>query len=353
MIRSRHATTFAPTIRGVALGAAALGFFAAPSFGQSIAEFYKGKQITMIVGSSTGGGYDAQGRLVARHLGKHIAGNPGFIVQNMPGAGSLQAANHLYNLAAKDGSVMGIIQRGMLTAKLTNPQGVRFEVEKFNWIGNLASETAVTVVWHDSPIKTVEDLFAKETIVGGTGPTIDTETTPRLYNALIGTKFRIIGGYPGTNEVLLAMERGEVMGLGDWSWSNVKTRRPEYLAEKKIRVLMQGALQKEADLPDVPLALDFVKNADDRKIMELFLAQKAVARPVVAPPEIPAPRVAALRAAFMAMAKDPEFIADAGKTKLEIDITSGESVDAVVKRIVSTPQALADRLADAIAAPAK
>ena len=340
-------------IRIASLSAVALALCSGPSAAQSVADFYKGKQITMIVGSSPGGGYDAQGRLVARHISKHIPGNPGMVVQNMPGAGSLQATNHLYNLAAKDGTVIGIVQRGMLTAKLTSPQGVRFDIEKFNWIGNLASETAVTVVWHDSPIKTVEDLFSKETIVGGTGPTIDTETTPRLYNALLGTKFRIVGGYPGTSEVLLAMERGEVMGLGDWSWSNVKTRRPEYLTEKKIRVLMQGALQKEPDLPDTPLALDFVKNDDDRKVMELFLAQKAVARPVVAPPDIPGPRVAALRDGFMAMAKDPEFIADANKTKLEIDISSGASVDAVVKRIVSTPQALADRLTAAIAAPAK
>jgi tripartite-type tricarboxylate transporter receptor subunit TctC len=348
-----HANSLLHSVGAFGLGAAALALSSTSSLGQSLADFYTGKQITMIVGSSPGGGYDAQGRLVARHLGKHIPGNPGFVVQNMPGAGSLQATNHLYNLAAKDGTVMGLVQRGMLTAKLTSPKGVRFDIEKFNWIGNLASETAVTVVWHDSPIKTTQDLFTKETIVGGTGPTIDTETTPRLYNALIGTKFRIVGGYPGTSEVLLAMERGEVMGLGDWSWSNVKTRRPEFLTEKKIRVLMQGALQKEPDLPDVPLALDFVKNEDDRRVMELFLAQKAVARPVVAPPGIPKERVTALRTAFMEMAKDPEFRADAEKTKLEIAPTSGESIDAVVKRIVSTPQKLADRLKAAITAPAK
>ena len=353
MNRNRIGALRLYAVGAAGLSAAALALFSTPSAAQSVADFYKGKQVTIIVGSSPGGGYDAQGRLVARHINKHIPGNPVIVVQNMPGAGSLQATNHLYNLAPKDGTFMGLVQRGMLTAKLTSPQGVRFDIEKFNWIGNLASETAVTVVWHDSPIKTVEDLFSKETIVGGTGPTIDTETTPRLYNALIGTKFRIVGGYPGTSEVLLAMERGEVMGLGDWSWSNVKTRRPEYLTEKKIRVLMQGALQKEPDLPDVPLALDFVKNDDDRKVMELFLAQKAVARPVVAPPDIPGPRVAALRDAFMAMAKDPQFIADAEKTKLEIDVSSGASVDAVVKRIVSTPQALADRLTAAITAPAK
>jgi tripartite-type tricarboxylate transporter receptor subunit TctC len=353
MNRIRLAALRLRPISAIGFGAAALAFSTTPSAAQSVADFYQGKQVTIIVGSSPGGGYDAQGRLVARHLSKHIPGHPAMIVQNMPGAGSLQATNHLYNLAAKDGTVIGLVQRGMLTAKLTSPKGVRFDIEKFNWIGNLASETAVTVVWHDSPIKTTDDLFSKETIVGGTGPTIDTETTPRLYNALIGTKFRIVGGYPGTSEVLLAMERGEVMGLGDWSWSNVKTRRPEYLTEKKIRVLMQGALQKEPDLPDVPLALDFVKDENDRKVMELFLAQKAVARPIVAPPGIPGARVTALRDGFMAMTKDPEFRADAEKTKLEIEPSSGASVDAVVKRIVSTPPALADRLTAAITAPPK
>jgi tripartite-type tricarboxylate transporter receptor subunit TctC len=319
--------------------------------GQSPAEFYKGKQIIFIVGASPGGGYDAQARLLSRHMGKHVPGKPSLVVQNMPAAGSLAATNHLYTIAAKDGSTFGMVQRGMLTATLTNPTGVRFDISKFNWIGNMASETAVVVAWADSPIKTTADLFSKEMIVGGTGPTIDTETTPRLLNALIGTKFKIISGYPGTTEVTLAMERGEVHGLGDWSWSNVKSRRGDYLRDKKIVVLMQSALTKEPDLPDVPLALDYVKNPEDRQIMELIMAQKTVARPLVAPPDVPKDRINALRAAFMATAKDADFMEDAGKSKLDISLSSGADVDAVVARIVKTPPALAERLSAAIAPP--
>ena len=318
---------------------------------QSPAEFYKGKQLTFIVGSSPGGGYDAQARLLARHMGKHLPGAPSFVVQNMPAAGSLAATNHLYTIAPKDGSTFGMVQRGMLTATLTNPTGVRFDISKFNWIGNMASETAVVVAWADSPIKTTDDLFTKEMIVGGTGPTIDTETTPRLLNALIGTKFKVISGYPGTTEVTLAMERGEVDGLGDWSWSNVKSRRGDYLRDKKIRVLMQSALEKEPDLPDVPLALDYVKNPEDRQIMELIMAQKTVARPILAPPAVPQDRIDTLRAAFMATGKDAEFMQDADKSKLDIGLSSGADVDKVVARIVQTPPALADKLSAAIAPP--
>jgi len=318
---------------------------------QTPAEFYKGRQLTLIVGSSPGGGYDAQARLLSRHMAKQLPGNPSFVVQNMPAAGSLAATNHLYTIAAKDGSIFGMVQRGMLTATLTNPTGVRFDIAKFNWIGNMASETAVVVAWTDSPIKTTDDLFSKEMIVGGTGPTIDTETTPRLLNALIGTKFKIISGYSGTTEVTLAMERGEVHGLGDWSWSNVKSRRGDYLRDKKIRVLMQSALTKEPDLPDVPLALDYVKNPEDRQIMELIMAQKTVARPLVAPPDVPKDRIDMLRAAFMATGKDPDFMRDAEKSKLDISLTSGADVDAVIARIVKTPPALADRLSAAIAPP--
>lgn len=342
-------TLYRPALAGVVALSALLASGLAAA--QSPAEFYKGKQLTFIVGSSPGGGYDAQARLLARHLSKHMPGNPSVVVQNLPAAGSLQAANNLYNISPKDGSTFGMIQRGMLTATLTNPTGVRFEIDKFNWIGNMASETAVVVAWADSPIKTTEDLFTKEMIVGGTGPTIDTETTPRLLNALIGTKFKVISGYPGTTEVTLAMERGEVMGLGDWSWSNVKSRRGDYLRDKKIRVLMQSALEKEPDLPDVPLALDYVKNAEDRQIMELIMAQKTVARPLVAPPDVPKDRVAALRAAFMATGKDPDFMQDADKSKLDIGMSSGEDVDKVVARIVKTPPALADKLSAAIAPP--
>jgi len=242
-----------------AVCAATMLWIAAPASAQSVADFYQGKQITLIVGAASGGGYDAQARLLARHIGKHIPGNPTVVVQNMPGAGSLQATNHLYNIAAKDGTTFGLIQRDMLVAKAMNAPGVRFDVEKFNWVGNLASEIGIVTAWHTSPIKTTEDLFNKEMIVGGTGTTIDTETSPRLMNSLIGTKFRVVSGYTGTAQVLLAMERGEVMGLGDWSLSNIRSRNAQMLQDGKIRLLMQTALKKSPDLPDVPLILDFAK----------------------------------------------------------------------------------------------
>src|SRR5262249_41799253 len=223
------------------------------------------KQITLIVGASAGGGYDTQARLLARHLGRHIPGNPAIVVQNMPAAGSLAATNHIYNVAAKDGSVLALVMRGMLLIKNWSPGAVRFDLSRLNWIGSINSEVAVVAAWHTAPHKTVQDLFDKELIVGGTTGA-DPETTPRLFNDLLGTKFKIINGYPGTTEIVLAMERGEVQGIGDWSWSSMKTARPEWLRDRKVTVLMQAALQKEPELPNVPSALDFVKNDADRKV---------------------------------------------------------------------------------------
>jgi tripartite-type tricarboxylate transporter receptor subunit TctC len=339
-----------PRLRMLICAATAL-LIALPAAAQSVADFYKGKQVVLIVGAASGGGYDLQGRLLARHIGKHIPGNPTVIVQNMPGAGSLQATNHLYNLAAKDGTTFGLIQRDMLVAKAMNAPGVRFEIEKFNWIGNLASEIGIVVAWHTSPIRTTEDLFKTEMIVGGTGTTIDTETSPRLMNSLIGTKFRVVSGYSGTAAVLLAMERGEVMGLGDWSLSNIRSRNAQMLQDGKIRLLMQATLKKSPDLPNVPLMLDFAKTPEDRQLMEVFLSQKVAARPVLAPPGVPSDRVKALRDAFMATAVDPEFIQDAEKSRLEVSPSSGEELEKIVANISHVPQPLMDRLKAAISPP--
>jgi tripartite-type tricarboxylate transporter receptor subunit TctC len=234
-----------------------------PTVAQSVAEFYAGKQINFIVGASPGGGYDTQARLVARHLGKHIAGNPTILVQNMPAAGSLAATNYIYNVAVKDGTVIALVMRGMLLIKNWNPTSMRFDLGRLNWLGSINSEVAVTAAWHTAPHKTAKDLFERELIVGGTTG-VDPETTPRLFNALLGTKFKIINGYPGTTEIILAMERGELQGIGDWSWSSIKVARPDWLRDKKITLLMQAALQKEPELADVPFALDFVQRIDDR-----------------------------------------------------------------------------------------
>ena len=311
-------------------------------------DFYAGKQLTLIVGAGVGGGYDLQARVVARHLGKHIPGKPSLIVQNMPAR--IAAANHMFSTAPKDGTVIALIQRGMLLAKLIYPAGVRFEIEKFNWLGSLNSETAVTLAWHTAPHKTAKDLFEQELIVGGiTG--VDPETTPKLYNSLIGTKFKVVTGYNSTSQIALAIERGEVHGIGDWSLSSAKAMRPDWLRDRKVTLLMQGALQKDRELGDLPSALDFVRSDADRKVMQLHFTQKTAARPLIAPPGVPAERVALLRKALAALAHDQEFLAEVEKGRLEFGFVSGEEVDKVVTLIAATPTEIAERYAKAFGPP--
>jgi hypothetical protein len=324
----------------------------APASGQTVGEFYSGRQISLIVGATPGGGYDTQARLVARHLGKHLPGNPVVVVQNMPAAGSLAATNHIANVAARDGTVLALVMRGMLLIKHWNPTSVRFDLGTLNWIGSINSEVAVTAAWHSAPHKTAADLFNQELIIGGTAG-VDPETTPRLFNALLGTKIKIINGYPGTTEIILAMERGEVQGIGDWSWSSMKAARPEWIRDRKITLLMQASLQGEPELSGVPSAFDFIKSEADRKVLELYLTQKTVARPVIAPPGIPADRLSALRGAFVALSHDQDFLLDAQKAKLEVAPVSGEAVDRVISLITSAAPETAERLGKAIAVPEK
>jgi tripartite-type tricarboxylate transporter receptor subunit TctC len=334
-------------------------------------DFYAGKQITLIVGAGPGGGYDLQARvaarhlgrhipghpaivvqnLAARHLGKHIAGNPTIIVQNMPAAGGLAATQHIYNVAPKDGTVIGLVQRGMLLAKWTSPAGARFEIEKFGWLGSLTSETAMVTAFHTAPHSTAQDLFERELIVGGTAGGADPETSPKLYNALLGTKFKIVAGYESTTRIALAMERGEVQGLADWSLSSIKSMRPDWLRDKQIKLLMQGALQKHPELPDVPSALDFVKNDTDRKVLQLYFTQKTAARPVIAPPGLPPERLAILRNAFRALATDEAFLAEGAKASMDVSPISGEEMEKIVALITATPNEVAERLTQAIGPP--
>jgi tripartite-type tricarboxylate transporter receptor subunit TctC len=319
---------------------------------QSVAEFYAGRHINLIVGSSAGGGYDTQARLMARHLGKHIPGTPTIVVQNMPGAGSLTATNYMFNAAPKDGTTIALVQRGMLLLKHFNPRGVRFDLDKFGWLGSLNSETGLVVAWHTAPHRTFQDLRDKELIVGGiTGA--DPEISARLYNALLGTKFKLIAGYPGTMEIGLAMERGELLGSADWSWSSLKKAKPDWLRDRKVTLLLQGALHKDPELPHVPSALDFVSNETDRKVLQLYFTQKVVARPVIAPPGIPAERLAALREAFKTLATDREFLADGERSQLEIAPLPGEEVDKIVALIAAAPPDIAARLATAFAGPGR
>jgi hypothetical protein len=312
-------------------------------------DFYAGKSITFIVGSGVGGGYDLQARLTSRHLGKHIPGHPTIIVQNMPAAGGIAACNYLYNTAPSDGTVIALPQRNVLVARLTYPTGVRFEMERFHWLASLNSETAVALAWNDTaPHRTTKDLFEQELIVGGINGA-DPETTPRLYNSVIGTRFKVVTGYNTTAQVALAIERGEVQGIADWSWSSLKSVRPGWLSEHKVTLLLQGALDRDPELGNLPSALDYVKNEADRKVLQLHFTQKLAARPIIAPPDVPADRVALLRAAFAELAKDPQFLADAERSRQEIGIVPGEKIDNVVKQIASTPPEIADRYAKAVA----
>jgi tripartite-type tricarboxylate transporter receptor subunit TctC len=311
--------------------------------------YFSGKRITVIVGSESGGGYDTHARVMSRHLGRFLAGQPPIIVQNMPGAGSIVATNYLANVAPKDGTYLGLIQRTMLTAKLARLDGVQFDPLLISWIGNLTTETGMVVSWHSHPVQTAADLFTTELIVGGAGVAADTESTPRLLNAVIGTKFKVVSGYRGNTNILLALENGEIGGVGDWAWPNIKTRRPDFLRDKKITLLMQLGFEKLNDAPaDIPLVMDFAKTEEDKKVLQLYFAQKQVARPVIAPPGVPAAQLTELRSAFNAMVRDKEAIGDSVRSGVEISATSAEDVGKVMDLIAATPPHIADRLADAI-----
>ena len=321
----------------------------APTYCLAQSDFYAGKRINIVVGSDVGGGYDTHARVMSRHLGSYLAGKPNIIVQNMPGAGSIIATNYLANLAPKDGTYIGLIQRTMLNEKLARFDGVQFDPMELNWIGNLTTETGMVVSWHNHPVKRAEDLFTHELIVGGAGSAADTEATPRLLNAVIGTKFRIVSGYRGNSNILLALENGEIGGLGDWAWPNIKTRRPDFLRDRKINLIMQLGFDKLTDAPaDIPLVMDFAKSDDDRKVLQLYFAQKQVARPVVAPPGVRDAQLKELRSAFNAMVQNKDTIADAVRSGVEISATSSEDVGKVMALIAATQPHIADRLADAI-----
>lgn len=317
---------------------------------QNAADFYRGKQITLMVGSSPGGGYDAVARLVARHLGKLIPGSPNVIVQNTPGAGSITMSNRIYRAEPQDGTVLGLVQRGVLLAQLIKQPSAQFDITKFNWLGSVSPDTSLVVAWDTAPVKTVQDLLVKPLIVGATGATSDLEASARLLNATIGTKFKIVSGYPGQADVLLAMERGEIQGSADWSWSEIKTRNSNYLKDKKIVLILQNALRKAPDLPDVPLAMDFIKDESDRKSAALYFGLKQIARPVLAGPGVPTERLAVLRKAFMALKDDAGFKADAQKIGLD-DPTPADEIDNFVKLCSSASPEVVRRLTDILGPP--
>ena len=315
---------------------------------QSPADFYKGKTIDLYIGYSAGGGYDVYARALARHMPRFIPGNPTIVPKNMPGAGSLVLANWLYNVAARDGTAFGTIGRGTAFDPLLGSTKAQFDADKFNWIGSMNDEVSVCVAWHTTGIATLEQVMQNELTVGGTGPAADTDQFPKVLNATIHTKFKIIAGYPGGNDIDLAMERGEVMGRCGWSWSSVIATHKQWFDEKRINVLVQLSLNKHGDLPNVPLIMDFAKTGEERQIFKLVFARQPMGRPFLAPPGIPADRTAALRKAFMDTMKDPGFLAEAEKMKLEINPVSGDAVQEIMQEVYQTPKAIAAAVADMV-----
>ena len=330
--------------RGVATVALVL-LAASLARAQSAAEFYRGRNIDLYIGYSTGGAYDLYARFLARHMGRHIPGNPTLVPKNMEGAGSLRLANWLYNVGPKDGTAFGIIGRGTGFDPLLGNTKAQFDATKFGWIGSANNEVSVCVAWHASGVTKFEDLLSKELIVGGTSSSADTDQFPKVLNGVLGTKIRIITGYPGGNEVNLAMERGEVQGRCGWSWSSVKATHQKWYEERKFTLLMQLALDKHPELPDIPLIVDLAKSDEQRQILKLIFARQVIGRTFLAPPDIPAERAAVLRRAFMDTMNDPAFLADAEKARMEITPVSGDRVEKLIKDVYATPKVTADKAA--------
>ncbi len=318
----------------------------APVHAQSVEQFYTGKTITLSIGFTPAGGYDLYGRLVARHLGRHIPGKPNIVAQNMPGAGSMRAAQHLYSVAPKDGTALATFGRQMGITPLLNP-AAQYDGTKFNWLGSVTNEVSTCVSWNTSPVKTWSDLLKHEVAFAGDGPGADPDVFANLYNNVFNTKIKIIAGYRGTNPMILAMERKEVDGFCGLSWSTVKSRHMDWYKNKTMNVLVQAALKKEADIPEVPLALDLAKTEEQRQVLKVFLYGQEMARPFAAPPGIPADRKAALLAAFERMLKDPEFLAEIKKLNVDLNPITGAAIDRMLKEIYATPKNVLQRAAQA------
>jgi tripartite-type tricarboxylate transporter receptor subunit TctC len=310
-------------------------------------DFYQGKIVNLDIGYSPGGGYDLYARILAKYLGKHLPGNPTVVPSNMAGAGSLRAANYIYSAATKDGTVLGTFSRSIAITPLIS--SVAFDAQKFTWLGSMNTDVSVCVSWNTSPIKTWDDWMSKEFVLGGEGSGSDPDIFALMYRSVFGAKVKLVTGYPGTSDITLAMQRGEVDGLCGISWSTIKSQHPDWISDKKINVVVQAALKKDPDLPNVPLALDLAKTDEQKQILKLLVSTQALARPFAAPPDVPPDRKDALRSAFDASLNDPELRADAQKQQLDINPVSGAAVDALLAEIYAIPKDVAAKAAKAIA----
>ena len=338
----------------VAIGATvAFAACATSARADPVVDFYRGRTVTLVIGYSAAGGYDTYARVVARHLGDHIAGHPTVLPQNMEGAGSLRAANYLYNAAAKDGSVIGMVARGMAMEPLIGRSHAQFDSRKFSWIGSGTNEVSTCVTWHASAVKTWADALTKPFTVGGEGSGSDPDVFATIMRNVFGVKLRLVSGYPGTAELTLAIERGEIDGRCGWSYSSLLQQHPDWVAKKQVNILVQLALTRSPELPDVPLITDFATTDRQRQILRLVFSRQAMARPFLAPPGVPPERKQALRAAFDETMRDPAFLAEAKQHGLEVNPVSGADIDKLIEELYQTPADIIAEVRDSIAPGAK
>jgi tripartite-type tricarboxylate transporter receptor subunit TctC len=314
-----------------------------PALAQSVADFYRGKTIRMVIATSPGGDYDLRARLVARHMGRHIPGEPAIVATNMPGAVGLQAANWMAQQAPRDGTALHAIMQNMSAYQALGGSNAEFDTRKFFWVGNTTDTPNVINSWYTTGIKTIQDVMARELVVGAPGQATSSVYYPKALNELVGTKFKIVSGYPGGNDVNLAMERGEVGGRGSNSWASWKSTHPQWLKDKKIFILVQVALHRHPELADVPTMMELGKTAEDRQVLAFLSADIPISRAYVTTPGTPPERVDALRRAFDATMKDPAFLAEAAKSNIDISPSPGEEAQTFSDYIANTPASVLAR----------
>jgi tripartite-type tricarboxylate transporter receptor subunit TctC len=303
---------------------------------------FAGKTITIYVGYTAGGSYNLYGRLISRHLGAHLPGHPAVVVQNMPGAGSLKAANYLYEVAPRDGTALGVVvESTALEQALSNP-AAQYDAAKFTYVGRVATSNNIFMMWHTAKVQSLDDAMQLPALLAGTGPGSIAETVPKLTNAFLGTKFKLISGYPASTEAMLAMERGEVDGASS-SWAAVKVAKQDWLREKKIKIILQTTPERIPELPDAPCLGEIGNTPQDKQVFALYASGSAIGRSLIGPPAIAAERVAALRAGFDAMVKDPEFVADVRKIDVELDPLPGAAVAQLVAKTLDVPKSVRER----------
>jgi tripartite-type tricarboxylate transporter receptor subunit TctC len=310
---------------------------AAQATAQPATDFFRGKTVTMLIGYTSGGGYDIYARVLSKHLGRHIPGHPTVVPQNMPGAGSLRVANFLFNAAPKDGTTLGMIGRGLAVEPLIGASVAQFDGRKFTWLGSGSDQVSLCTTWHTSAIKNWDDMRAKPFTVAGEGSGSDPDMFATMLRNLMGVKLKLVSGYPGGPEMNLAMERGEVDGRCGWSWTSIKITRNEWVTAKRITLLLQMALQKNPALPDVPLVMDLAGSERERQILRLVLSRQQMGWPFLAPPDLPPDRAQVLRQAFDNTMRDPEFLAEAAQRQLEVNPMRGADIDRLLRELYATP----------------